>query len=412
MYKLLLFLFVLLSISVTGKADDDMNAKIEQKRQEIIAKALDAGVSQETIYNVFNELKYVPKVVNLDRKQPEFALSFENYMARLVTEARVKNARKYYFQHLKTLNKVAKEYDVSPHYLVALWGLETNFGMNLPKFKLANSLFSMAMDNRRSDFFTRELITALKIQERDGIDVVNTKSSWAGAFGQFQFMPSSYMRHALDYNKDGKIDIVGSMPDAFASAAHYLKTAGWKKGEKWGRPIKVPKDFNWYLHLEDKVLTVSEWKKLGIKNIKSGELPESNIKAKLVLPMGHEDLAFFAYHNFDVIYAWNHSLFYVIAVGYLADRIAMGEKIDFKSARASSLPIKKIKELQEGLCKLGFYKDKVDGSFGSRTRKALIAFQKAEKLPPDGYPSRKVLNKILKKVALLEEKGESFACEE
>ena len=118
MYKLLLFLFVLLSISVTAKADDDVNAKIEQKRQEIIAKALDAGVSQKTIDNVFNELKYVPKVVNLDRKQPEFALSFENYMARLVTEARVKNARKYYFQHLKTLNKVAKEYDISPHYLI------------------------------------------------------------------------------------------------------------------------------------------------------------------------------------------------------------------------------------------------------------------------------------------------------
>ena len=289
MYKLLLLVFAFLSISVLAMADDEINAEIEQKRQDIIAKALDAGVGKETIDNVFNRLKYVPKVINLDRKQPEFALSFENYMARLVTEARVKNARKYYFNHLKTLNKVAKEYDVSPHYLVALWGLETNFGMNLPKFKLADSLFSMAMDNRRSDFFTRELITALKIQERDGVDIVNTKSSWAGAFGQFQFMPSSYMRHALDYNKDGRIDIVESMPDAFASAAHYLKAAGWKKGEKWGRPIKVPKDFNWHLHLEDKVLTVSEWKKLGIKNIKGGELPESNSNAKLVLPMGHEE---------------------------------------------------------------------------------------------------------------------------
>ncbi|MBR7158960.1 MAG: lytic murein transglycosylase [Alphaproteobacteria bacterium] len=371
-------------------------------------KASEKGITKKTLDNFFKNVQENPKVIALDRKQPEFRLGFQEYLDIIVPEYRVKKGRKMFFRHLPMLKKLEKQYGIPPQYLIAFWGMETNFGKNKGDFTLGSSLLTLAKDTRRPDFFQKELVNALKIMQRDGLDINKTPSSWAGAFGNFQFMPSTYVAYALDANKDKRINIISDIEDSFSSAANYLYSAGWRKGEKWGRPVILPADFPWDKIDISKQMPLKTWKKLGVQNVKHKDLPDSDIMAELVLPMGYKGPAFLVYHNFNVISDWNRSVYYALAVGYFADRLLNAPRLPKIYPREDVFSSYQTKELQAGLCSLGFYQGKIDGILGRKSRESLKNFQRSVNLPADGYADRDILDIINKEKA---KKEKSFACE-
>lgn len=376
---------------------------------EFRVEAIGSGVSAATLDIFFNNVKENSKVIDLDRKQPEFRLSFPEYLEIVVPEYRIKEGRRLFFRYLRILERLEKKYGIPPQYLIAFWGMESNFGKNKGDFILGSSLLTLAKDNRRPLFFRSELIEALKMMDREGIDISNVKSSWAGAFGNFQFMPSTYNKYAVDYNKDNRVDIIEDIEDSFASAANYLFSAGWRRGEVWGRGVILPVDFPWLeIDISEK-RPLREWKRLGVKNVNKQDLPDSDIISELVLPMGHKGPAFLVYNNFEVILDWNHSVYYGLAIGYFADRIVNRSFLSMnKYPSGEDFTHYEAKELQEGLCSLGFYKGDIEGIIGRESREAIKKFQRSINLPADGYADSIILGRIKEEKA---KKDKSFACE-
>ena len=203
-------------------------------------EALTKGISSLTLKNAFKTVKPIPRVVELDRKQPEFTLTFKQYLNRVVSKRRTKIGKSKLIKHKELLLEVSKKFNVQPRFIIALWGIETDFGRITGGFPVIASLATLAFDGRRSTFFRKELILALKIIEDGHIKAENMKGSWAGAMGQNQFMPSSFHAFAIDYDGDGSADIWNSLPDIFASIANYLSRSGWKGDQNWGRPVSIP----------------------------------------------------------------------------------------------------------------------------------------------------------------------------
>lgn len=226
----------------TAHADDFAQCVTQLK---VTAKA--QGLSQDTIDNTLANVKYVSRVIELDKKQPEFSQTFDNYFSKRVTDWRVEQGRKMLNQHRELLNKLHKEYGVPPQYLMAFWGLETNFGSYKGKMPVLDSLATLACDPRRSQYFTGELMQALKLKEANGFSSSDMVGSWAGAMGHTQFMPSAYAKYAIDGDGDGKVDLWNSTEDALTSAANFLQHLGWVRNERWGREVNLPDDFDYQL---------------------------------------------------------------------------------------------------------------------------------------------------------------------
>jgi len=227
-----------------------------------------------------------------------------------------------YAKHRELLEQIGAEYGVQPRFIVALWGIETNFGSFTGGFDVVSALTTMAFEGRREAFFKKELWHALTIIQEGHIDVTHMKGSWAGAMGQTQFMPSSFMSYAIDYDGDGRKDIWNSMGDVFASAANYLKNVGWNDDVTWGRQVKLPDEFD----IEQAKLSIkkplSEWQALGIRSMDGSDLPKrDDVLAAVVIPDDRQGRVFLAYANYDALMRWNRSHYFVAAVGYLSDRI-------------------------------------------------------------------------------------------
>lgn len=345
------------------------------------------GLSQSTIDNTLANVKFVPRVIELDNQQPEFSSSFENYFTKRVTDWRVQQGRKLYKEHKDLLQRLAKEYGVPPQYLLAFWGLETNFGSYKGKMSVLNSLATLACDPRRSKYFTTELMQALKLKEQYGFDEKQMVGSWAGAMGHTQFMPSAYAKYAVDGDGDGKADLWNSTKDALSSAAHFLQNLGWKRDERWGREVSLPSDFSYAYLGRAEAQPLTKWAELGLTQTNGNPLSTPDMQAALYLPSGHTGPAFLGYDNFDVIMKWNRSTFYAIAVGHLADRINGAAGLKVKPPKMPNLSRAKVKALQSQLNTLGFDVGKPDGILGSKSLKGLQAFQKDNGLVADGYPS-------------------------
>ncbi|MCL1145853.1 lytic murein transglycosylase [Shewanella sp. 10N.261.52.F9] len=344
------------------------------------------GLSQQTIDTTLANVKFVPRVIELDNKQPEFSQSFENYFTKRVTDWRVEQGRKLYKEHKVLLDKLAKEYGVPPQYLLAFWGLETNFGSYKGKMPVLDSLATLACDPRRSRYFTQELMQALKLKERYNFAETDMVGSWAGAMGHTQFMPSAYAEYAVDGDGDGKADLWNSTTDALTSAAHFLQNLGWKRNERWGREVTLPADFS-YTHLgKAEAQPLTRWAELGIKQTSGLPLSTPDMQAALYLPSGHTGPAFLGYDNFDVIMRWNRSTFYAIAVGHLADRINGAVALKVAPPKMPNLSRARVKELQIQLNDRGYDVGKPDGILGSKSVKGLQAYQKSQGLVADGYP--------------------------
>ena len=324
MKKIILFIVMCL-ISVPSYAATE--AGYASWVKEFKSKARAEGVSQKTLDAAFAETKFLPRVIELDRKQPESKMTFAQYKERIVSAQRINQGRHEFQKHRALLNEIGAHYGVQPQYIVALWGIETNFGSNTGGFSVVNSLATLAYEGRRKEFFSDELMNALKIIDGGHISAQSMKGSWAGAMGQSQFMPSSFLAYAQDYNKDGKKDIWGTKADVFASAANYLSSSGWKAGERWGRRI-LTKGVNENMVGREKKKTLKQWSDIGVTLYNGDPLPiVDGMMAGLVAPDGlyTQDPKYLTYGNYDVIMKWNRSTYFATSVGLLADAIAAGQ---------------------------------------------------------------------------------------
>ncbi|HZW59628.1 MAG TPA: lytic murein transglycosylase [Woeseiaceae bacterium] len=355
-------------------------------------KARDAGISEPVVEDVLGNVRHVERVVELDREQPEFTRTFADYYQRRVTDERVARGRRLLAEHRALFDRVQRRYGVPAQYLVAFWGLETNFGAYFGKLPVPDALATLACDRRRSAFFTGELIDALQIIDAGDISHERMLGSWAGAMGHLQFLPSVFRRYAVDGDGDGKRDIWGSIADAMASAGHFLSELGWQSGLRWGREVHLPDDFDYGLAGRDARRPLSVWAELGVTDAYGGALPRLQLPAAILVPSGSEGPAFIAYDNFDVIMKWNRSEFYALAVGRLADRIAGSVPLTRAPADAAlRLTPDRVRELQADLRQLGFDAGEPDGLFGPDTRRALSRFQASRSLLADGHPDEDAL---------------------
>lgn len=376
-----------LAALVTGQsatADNDFSLCLTSLQSQ----ARSAGVSESIVGAVVPGLQRQERVISLDRSQPEFVQTFADYLERRVTPERVERGRALLAEHRPFLLDLQKKYGVPPQYLVAFWGLETNYGGYLGRMPTLDSLATLACDARRSDFFAGEFIAALQLMQREALQPDDMQGSWAGAVGHTQFMPSSYLRYAVDGDGDGQIDLWGSKQDALASGGNYLQSLGWQPSLRWGREVRLPTDFPFELagH-RDRRRPLAEWKALGVRRSDGGILPSVDVDAALLVPAGHLGPAFLIYHNFDVIMRWNRSELYAIAVGHLADRIVGAGRLQIGTSAQQPLRSTDIELAQKTLNALGYDAGPVDGVLGSATRNALREFQLANNMIADGYPN-------------------------
>lgn len=288
---------------------------------ELRMEAGGRGISDATLSTALRDVEPVILVIELDRRQPEDDRTFLNYLSRCVDDRRSRRGRAMLAKHRALLDDIYTEYGVPPRYLVALWGLETSFGQNRGGFRVIDALATLAYDPRRARYFRAELLNALHIIDEGHVTPDEMIGSWAGATGQMQFMPSTFIRHAVDYTGNGRKDIWDSLPDVFASAANFLSKMGWRPGETWGREVLLPDDFDTLLASMDTKKPLRAWSALGVRQINGRTLPRADMEGSIILPQGREGPAFLVYHNFRVLLRWNRSVNYAISVGHLADRI-------------------------------------------------------------------------------------------
>jgi membrane-bound lytic murein transglycosylase B len=287
-------------------------------------EAAQKGLKQSTIDSALTGLSPIPRVIELDRKQPEFTMTLQEYMSKVVSPARVERGRELMREHRALLAEVEAKYRVNPRFVVALWGIETDFGRLKGSFSVVQALATLAYDGRRSTYFRRELFDALAIIDQGHITAAAMIGSWAGAMGQNQFMPSSFLRYAVDYDGDGRRDIWTNRADVFASTANYLRTVGWREDQTWGRPVRLPSGFDVSLAKLEIQKPIGEWQSLGVRRTDGAALPAKSLSASIVLPAGSSGPAYMIYENFRVILKWNRAQFFATAVGSLADQLAGG----------------------------------------------------------------------------------------
>jgi len=318
-------LLALALVTGSAAAQPVQQVDFQQWLGSLRREALDKGISQGIVVATLTDLQPIARILELDAKQPERTISFDTYLARTVTKQRIARARELYRTHHNLLLKVAGRYGVQPRFIVALWGMETDFGRNMGGFKVVDALATLAYEGRRSAYFRQELLEALQILDQGHITPERMLGSWAGAMGQSQFMPSSFLRYAQDFDGDGRRDIWGTPADVFASAANYLSKVGWRMDQNWGREVKLPKkgDSASWVGL-DKAQNLSVWANRGVRQANGKPLPAAALSAALVLPDGPGGKAYLVYENYRTIMNWNRSTYFATAVGILADHIGAG----------------------------------------------------------------------------------------
>ena len=320
----LYFTILVFFIVTTNLLSNELDYPVWLEKFKIRAEK--SGISKKTIDETLNQVKIIPRVVELDRNQPEFRLTLSQYLNNVVSKKRTQKGISKIRENWILLENVSKKYKVQPRFIIALWGIETDYGRISGGFPVIDSLVTLAYDGRRGRYFSKELLNALKIIDEGHISYEEMKGSWAGAMGQTQFMPSSFLSYAEDYNNDGKKDIWKTKEDALASAANYLSKLKWDNNETWGREVVVNDNF----YLTDEELTlknkkkINEWQMLGVRRIDGTDLPKNNIEGYLIkINDNNKTRYFLVYKNFKKILKWNTSNYFAIAVGILSDSISI-----------------------------------------------------------------------------------------
>lgn len=351
------------------------------------ADAAQQGISETTLDAALTGLAPVERVIELDRRQPEFLQTFSDYLARRLTPARLERGQALLVEHAALLDVLEQAYGVPRTVLVAFWGLETNYGSFLGSLNIPASLATLAYDGRRSAFFRNQLLDALRIIDAGHVAAADMNGSWAGAMGHMQFMPSTFRAYALDADGDGRIDLWNSLPDAMHSAANYLSRAGWRAGEPVAVEVTLPPDFDVKQARIAYRQAVNAWAALGVRTADGSPLPTVAGSAAVVLPQGWQGPAFMVFDNFDVVMRWNRSVNYALSVAQLAHQLGGGAPLVAQGGEAGALSVAQLKSLQEALNALGYDAGEPDGLLGPRTQTALRRYQLAHQLPADGYPS-------------------------
>lgn len=362
--------------------------------------ALKAGITAKTFDRAMAGVTPDPDVVAADQNQPEFVKPVWEYLNSALSDKRVTRGKALLVENRKLLDQLEKAYGVDRHIVVAIWGLESNFGDYMGSQKVIRSLSTLAFEGRRPDFGRNQLIAALKIIQAGDVGPDGLLGSWAGAMGQTQFIPTTYLAHAIDFDGDGRRDIWSSLPDTLGSTAHYLDVSGWQPGERWGYEVTTPVGFDYMLADMAVKKSVSTWQKMGIKRADGRGFAsrESDAASSLLLPAGHKGPAFLVMNNFRAILSYNASTSYALAVGLLSDRFRGGGIVKGPwPLDERPLTRAEREELQTRLNERGFHLGKPDGIIGFNSRKAIRAYQKTVGLPADGYATSSLLGRLRQK---------------
>ncbi|WP_440875357.1 lytic murein transglycosylase [Thalassotalea sp. PLHSN55] len=323
---------LLVSAQVLAK---DKAQSFDQYIAEIKTEAQAKGFDESLIEQAFAKVEFHQRAVVADKNQPEKVETLDTYLPKRVPDWKINRARELYKKHSDLLTQVGEKYGVQPRFIVALWGLETNFGKYMGNYNVISALSTLAYEGRREAFFKKQLWAALEILEQGHISVDDMKGSWAGAMGQNQFMPTSFISYAVDGDGDGKKDIWGNQADVFSSMANYLKQEGWSDELTWGRQVKLPEGFdlslaipkntgsrkNWLAAWSRTEKTLAQWQALGVRRVDGTDLPNVDITAALVFPDDENGRVYLAYDNYKSLMHWNLSYYFVSSVGHLSDRI-------------------------------------------------------------------------------------------
>jgi lytic murein transglycosylase len=356
--------------------------------------AVAQGISSNVVAEALDGLTYDPAVIAKDRGQGVFAQSFLQFSGRMVSGNRLSVGSSLLKGNASTFAQIQQKYGVPGPVLVGFWGLETDFGKVMGNMDTLRSLATLAFDCRRPDEFSEQLLDALRVIERGDLSPSEMRGPWAGEVGQFQFVPSVYYKYAVDFDGDGRRNLISNTPDALASAANYLDGLGWKPNQPWIEEVRVPADLPW----DQADVTIKKprafWAQHGVTYTNGKAIPADNVPVGLHLPMGRNGPAFLTYPNFDVYLEWNKSLVYSTTAAYYATRLAGAPALGRGNAPVETLSLAETKELQQLLARRGFDVGKIDGVIGAATRDAIRTMQVKFGLPADGYPSAELLSHL------------------
>ena len=356
--------------------------------------ALAAGVKPGTIASALDGMTADMSIISSDRKQGFFSQTFLEFQAKLATPNRVQNGIAKVKQQKAIFDRVEQEYGVPAPVITAFWALESDFGSGMGKKPVLRSLATLAYDCRRGEMFRSELIAALKIIDRGDLRADEMIGSWAGELGQTQFLPAHYLNYAVDYDGDGKRDLLRSNADIIASSANFIRSLGWKAGEPWLQEVRVPANMAWDQADLAIKLPRSKWAEMGVTTLDGKKIPADAMPASLLLMMGRNGPAFLAYPNFDVYLKWNQSLNYGVTAAYLATRIAGAPAMHRGTTLVAALDGQQIVEMQQILARKGYQVGEPDGKLGAGTRLAIKQAQLKLGMPADSYPTVDFLNAL------------------
>lgn len=381
----------------TSTAEEASDARsFGQWRSEFREQALQSGISAALFDEAFNNVEPDPAVLKADQSQPEFTRPVWVYLDGALSASRQATGRVMLNRHASTLQQIEARYGVDRHILVAIWGLESNYGSNMGNRSVIRSLATLAHQGRRSQFAQTQLLAALDILQRGDTSAANMTGSWAGAMGQTQFIPTTYNDYAVDFDGNGKRDIWHTEADALASAANYLKASNWQPGAPWGMEVRLPAGFDYALADMSIRKPLGDWVRLGVTDARGRQL-SSHLQepATLILPAGHRGPAFLVMNNFRSILRYNNSTSYALAIGLLSERFQGSGQI-LASWPTDDEPLSRSErlELQEQLEAQGFEPGAVDGIIGANTRQAIRRLQIALGWPADGYPDQQLLKAL------------------
>jgi lytic murein transglycosylase len=370
-------------------------ASFDKFLADLKQRAVNEGVSQRTLAAAAPYLVYDQGIVNRDRGQRVFGQIFTQFAGRMAAPYRMQQGQQRIQTYAAAFARAEKEYGVPPAVIAAFWGLESDFGANMGNLNTLPSLVSLAYDCRRAEMFENETVAALKIIERGDLTPSEMIGSWAGELGQTQFLPTHYFNYAVDYDGDGHRNLLRSAPDVIGSTANYIATGlKWRRGEPWLQEIRVPANLPW----DQTDLSIkhprSKWAAWGVTYPDGKPLPNDDLPASVLLPMGRTGPVFLAYANFAAYTEWNNSLIYSTTAGYLATRIAGAPPMRQPAQPVAQLQFAEIKELQQLLVRAGFNVGKVDGVLGQQSRIAVKAMQQKYGLPADSWPTAELLARM------------------
>ncbi|MGZ5850218.1 MAG: lytic murein transglycosylase [Methyloceanibacter sp.] len=387
---LLMLLAGLLAFGLPGRAAAAQS--FAQWVESFWPTAKAAGITRATYTLAFAGLTPDPEVIEQANYQPEYVKPIGEYIDRAVSDKRIEAGKQKLEENKALLDAIEKRYGVDRHILIAIWGVESNYGTQPGDKNVIRSLATLAYSGTKAKFARQQLIVALKILQRGDVSLQQMNGSWAGAMGHTQFIPTTYNSFAVDYDGDGKRDIWNDVPDSLASTASYLKVSGWRPGESWGYEVEVPKNINVARISENTVKSLGDWQNLGFVRVGGAAYPRASDKATLFAPAGANGPVFLVLNNFRSILHYNTAKSYALAVGHLADRLGGGAPFVHPwPTDETHLALDQRIELQQRLAAKGLLTGDADGVIGPATLEAVRAYQRANKLPVDGFPSMTIL---------------------